>query len=395
MTVSRGGAEDAEKSDGRGRRPLITLLSSNVSENAFVRTWLLAEILSRDFDVQVLGTDYGGGLWHPARGQPLAVDTVPGRRWPFYASSVSALLRRIRGDVVYAIKPLFASYGVALLHRRRAGTPVILDVDDEELSFRPGGSLRHPRQYAVSLLHPDGRTWARVALARRHAADATTVAGWTLRERYGGVVVPHAKDTARIRPRPDLRDAAKARLGVAGRRVVLFMGTPRAYSGVEDAADAVGRMRNEAAFVVVGGNPENPFLRGLRASLPNVLFREAGLDDVAFLIQAADAVVVPQRLHEQTVRQVPSKLLDAMAAAKPAVSTAVSDIPRMLADGRGLVVPPSDPPALAAALDRVLDHPDEAAEMGRRARAWVEENAGYDAAQVTLREVMRGVLTRR
>jgi glycosyltransferase involved in cell wall biosynthesis len=126
-----------------------------------------------------------------------------------------------------------------------------------------------------------------------------------------------------------------------------------------------------------------------------VLFHEAGLDDVAFLIQAADVVVVPQRLHPQSVRQVPSKLLDAMAAAKPAVSTAVSDIPRMLADGRGLVVPPSDPAALAAALDRVFDRPDEAAEMGRRSREWVKQHASYDAAQATLREVMNGVLSTR
>jgi len=353
---------------------------------------VLAQLLARDFDVQVLGTEFGDGVWAPARDGSRRVETVPGARWPGYARSVSALLAGIRGEVVLAVKPLFASYGVALLHRWRTGTPVVLDIDDDELSFRPPGTLRNPRGWAVSVGYPDGRFWATTMIGARARANARTVAGFALRDHYGGTVVPHAKDTVWLRPRPELRARGRARLGMANtERVVMFVGTPRVYSGLEDAAAAVACMRHQARFVVAGGNPADPWLRGLRASLVGAEFhRSYRLDELPLLLEAADAVVVPSRLHPQSAMQVPSKLLDAMAVAKPCVGTAVSDIPTMLADGRGHVVPPADPRALATALDAIFDAPEEAARMGARARLWVEEHASYDAARPILCRIVEG-----
>src|ERR1051326_2979181 len=64
---------------------------------------------------------------------------------------------------------------------------------------------------------------------------------------------------------------------------------------------------------------------------------------------AADFVAVPQPATTDTVGQVPAKIFDAMALARPIVSTAVSMIPEML-DGCGVLVPPGDAVALAASL---------------------------------------------
>jgi glycosyltransferase involved in cell wall biosynthesis len=303
------------------------------------------------------------------------------------------LLRRIRGDVVYAVKPLLASFGVALLHRGRSGRPVVLDVDDDELAFRPPATLRRPRGAASSVGHPNGRFWARRMIRRIPSADAVTVASRGLQRRFGGVFVPHAKDTERLRPHPECRDAAKARLGVAGRRVVMFMGTPRAHKGIEDVAEAMPRLRNGAVFVVAGADPADGYVRALMDRFPAVVFHPPyALAEAPFLLQAADAVVVPQRLRAESVVQMPGKLLEAMAMAKPIVSTAVSDIPEVLAEGRGHVVPPADPAAIAAALDRIFDSPVDAERMGLRARRWCVENASYDSTRETLRRVMAGAL---
>ena len=96
-----------------------------------------------------------------------------------------------------------------------------------------------------------------------------------------------------------------------------------------------------------------------------------------------DPVAVPQRATTDTVGQVPAKIFDAMALARPVVSTSVSMIPEIL-DGCGVVVPPDDPPALAAALARLLATPAEARAMGLRARARCEEQYSFRAARARL-----------
>ena len=73
-------------------------------------------------------------------------------------------------------------------------------------------------------------------------------------------------------------------------------------------------------------------------------------------------------------------LLEAMAAGKPVVASAVGAIPEALGADAGLLVPPRDVAALAAALARLLDDPPAAAAMGLRARAVVA--ARYEQGQV-------------
>jgi glycosyltransferase involved in cell wall biosynthesis len=70
----------------------------------------------------------------------------------------------------------------------------------------------------------------------------------------------------------------------------------------------------------------------------------------------------------------PMVLLEAMAAEKPIVSTSVGEIPRALGDGAaGVLVPPRDPGALAAALGSLLRDGERADALARRARARYSE----------------------
>jgi len=88
-----------------------------------------------------------------------------------------------------------------------------------------------------------------------------------------------------------------------------------------------------------------------------------------------------------------SVLLEAMAAGLPVVASAVGGIPDALG-AAGRLVPPSDPAALAAAVDEVLDDPALAAGMGdaarRRATAF-----SWDALAGRVLDVYREVVERR
>ena len=77
-------------------------------------------------------------------------------------------------------------------------------------------------------------------------------------------------------------------------------------------------------------------------------------DDVPAVTAALDVAVLPSYREAQGIT-----VLEAMALHRPVVASAVGGIPEMVEDGRtGLLVPPHDPDALAAAILRLLtDHP--------------------------------------
>ena len=73
-------------------------------------------------------------------------------------------------------------------------------------------------------------------------------------------------------------------------------------------------------------------------------------------------------------------LLEAMAAGRPVVASAVGPVPEIVVDGvTGLLVPPGDPDALAAAIVRLLTDRELASAFGRAGRARVEAEFGLDA----------------
>lgn len=84
----------------------------------------------------------------------------------------------------------------------------------------------------------------------------------------------------------------------------------------------------------------------------------------------------------------PVTLIEALAAARPVVSTEVGAVRDLVEPGRtGLLVPSGDAAALAGAILRHLDHPEEAAEMGRRGRAHVYPRFSVDRLERDIRRL--------
>ena len=86
--------------------------------------------------------------------------------------------------------------------------------------------------------------------------------------------------------------------------------------------------------------------------------------------------------------QVPAKVFDAMAMAKPIIATAVSDLPEIL-DSCGWIVEPASPEQLAEAIQYVINHPKEAEQMGQKARQKCIENYSWDAMEKVLVNIFR------
>ena len=123
-------------------------------------------------------------------------------------------------------------------------------------------------------------------------------------------------------------------------------------------------------------------------------------DTVEFLGEVTDVPGVLARadIYVQPSFQegLPNAVLEAMAMGLPIVATRVSGNEDVVTDGdNGLLVPPGDPDALAAALRTLVADPALAARMGRRSREIVESRFSLTAVMNQLRDAYRGAPIKR
>jgi glycosyltransferase involved in cell wall biosynthesis len=81
-----------------------------------------------------------------------------------------------------------------------------------------------------------------------------------------------------------------------------------------------------------------------------------------------------------------------MAAGVPLVATAVGGLPSLLEGGAGLLVPPADPQALAAAFERLLEDRAACAALGMQGRARVNERYSFDGMVDRIQGIYDAVL---
>ncbi|MFZ5893631.1 MAG: glycosyltransferase family 4 protein [Myxococcota bacterium] len=198
------------------------------------------------------------------------------------------------------------------------------------------------------------------------------------------LMIPNAVDLERFAP------PVRAVRAKGTRAKVAYVGRLRHVKGVTvllEAWPAVAKESN-AQLVVAGDGPEREGL--LRAA------QEGGVtESVTFAGEVSDvpAVLAEADIYVQPSFQegLPNSVLEAMAMGLPIVATRVSGNEDVVVDGdNGLLVPPGDPAALAAALRKLIDDPELAARMGQRSREMVESRFSLSAVMNQLCNAYRG-----
>ena len=138
---------------------------------------------------------------------------------------------------------------------------------------------------------------------------------------------------------------------------VLYAGRLSEEKGVEELAAAAEGLN----LVVAGDGPLRALLPQARGMLPR--------EELYALMERASVVVCPSRRDG-----LPVVCAEAMAHGRPVVASAVGGLPDMVRDGEtGLLVPPRDPEALRAAIDRLLADAELRRRLGRAARERIAE----------------------
>jgi len=172
----------------------------------------------------------------------------------------------------------------------------------------------------------------------------------------------------------------------------------RPHKGVEDAIAALDLAGIEdARLVLVGGREAGSDLAGeLARRHPGRVVRlgRFGVDEMPAVIAAAHAVIIPQRDTDAARAQLPMKLTDAMAMARPVVATRVGDIPEVLGEA-GYLAAPSSPQDLARALREVFAEPEEARRRGEALRRRCVSHYSHDTIAPLVAAVVEGALRKR
>ncbi|MBW4418932.1 MAG: glycosyltransferase family 4 protein [Myxacorys californica WJT36-NPBG1] len=357
----------------------VSILTPNFSKGGVDRAYLLAQVLrSLNHDVEILGFLFGEKIY-PEPPPDLPIVCLPGNQPPLF-TSVRHLLSKIDGDVVYAVKPKPASFGVALLKKLQKRCPVILDIDDWEMSWMGGDEWRYRpglKQFARDVLKSDGALrsldhplYLRSMEKLVSRADAITVDTQFLKNRFGGVYLPNGKDTGMFDPQKYDPEESRRKYGLSDYRVLMFPGASRPHKGLEDVLVALDRLNQlDLKLVIVGGSPYDDYDRHLIEKWGRWVIKlpPAPFWQMPEIVAAAHVVVVPQRDTVTAQAQFPIKLTEGMAMAKPILASRVGDIPEILGN-TGFLVNPGSPEHIVERINEIFQDWDLAQDRGLQAR---------------------------
>jgi glycosyltransferase involved in cell wall biosynthesis len=277
------------------------------------------------------------------------------------------LVRRFRPDLIHAHNLFFRTTEAAALLRTVFRVPLVTTLHLGKLEHG-GWPLRAlTRAYEATL------GWFIVQRSDHIIAVSQAVAEHARRLGRGGnsvTMIPNGVDTDLFCP-----DGHRQGMG----QTVLFVGRLVPNKGPRTLLQAVPEVLERhpsAQFLLVGDGP-------LRASLQKQS-RQLGVEaavhflgirhDVPQLMRQAALFVRPSSLEGM-----PLTVLEAMASGLPVVATPVGGTPELVRDEvNGYLFPVGDSKALAEAINRSLDNPAKAQEMGRQGRSWVEDRYTWD-----------------
>ena len=306
-------------------------------------------------------------------------DVEPAEREQAQAHAAERIVSRVIADGADLVYERYSLFSTALADITAAtGVPGILEVNAPLIDEQRRHRSLVDASGAAQVLH------RQVAAARATVCVSDPVADWVRRRTadlpdandvVGRIhTVPNGVSVRRIQPQPEDPD----------RVVVTFVGTLKPWHGVADFITAAALARQSWSLRIIGDGPEMDSLRAQAERLGvEVDFRGAvAPQDIPTHVAGSAIGVAPYPDLGGGEQQYfsPMKVLEYLAAGLAVVASDVGQVPQLLEDGsgrHGVLVAPSDPTALAAALDDLAVCPDRRARMGRSGRLLAEQRHSW------------------
>ncbi len=271
--------------------------------------------------------------------------------------AMTKFLRQAKADIVHT----HLTYGniVGIIAARLAGIPVISMCHSSGID----PTHHHPLRYSIE-------TWLLRFAAHMVTGDSHSAAD-AQRPRLKGksiFAVPNAVPVPATIPEGKVKSLRTELVGNSECPLIIAVGrlsVPKGYADLLVAMDTV-RMKHPDAFLVIVG--KGHLQEELQAQINALGLSESVLltgarQDVSALLSASDIYVSSSHWEGLALA-----LLEAMMSGLPVVATAVGDVPRVVLENTGIIVPPHQPEKLAQALIALLDNEEMRALLGRHAQ---------------------------
>lgn len=327
-----------------GKKLSVGVVAWDMTHNPVGRAYLVADIIAQRHNVELLGASfpkYGSDIWAPIRGVDMTFKTFTAESFRAFVKGAMQMVKENPYDIVHVCKPRLPSLLIGLLYKLYWDIPVIVDVDDYELSFFNteeglGYEELITQLGAQDWEEPFSEKWTRFADRMTDIGDSITVSNPTLMDLFGGYIVRHARDEAVFNPALYDQAATREEFGLRpSDKVILFLGTPRPHKGIYQIAEALDTINDPDAVLCIIGT-----IRDKRVSKEFEKYKNARIvfhDDqpftrIAELVNMADVVCLLQDPnHPTSQHQIPAKLTDALAMGVPVIATKVPPLRDLIA----------------------------------------------------------------
>jgi phosphatidyl-myo-inositol dimannoside synthase len=309
--------------------------------------------------------------------------------------------RADRTDVIHCGNVRPAGYPVWWVHRRQ-GVPYLVYVNGLDLmrEREKAGRSRVKRSTARLILEGAGGIVANSAWTADLARAVMREAGVARMPPVAAIDL--GTDPACFRPERDT-GALRRRLAIGDAPLLLTVARLVPHKGQDVALRALALLRPEfptLRYLIIGRGPDEARLRSLAAELgvEDLVVFAGALDDDAIAEAYATATVYVGLSRADRVVNVEGfgiSFVEAGAGGTPSVAGDSGGVRAAVRDGEtGLLVPPTDPQVVAAAIRRLLADPACREAMGRAARLAVERHYNWDRVARETLEFTRDVVAR-
>ena len=314
---------------------------------------------------------------------------------------LAEIIPQIKPDILHAHSPVLNAIAT-LRAGKRFGIPVVYEVRAfwEDAAADHGTAVENGLRYRA--------TRALETYALRQADAVTTICEGLRRDIVArGIpadkvtVIPNAVDIDKFAVGGTADQDLKSRLGLAGARLIGFIGSFYAYEGLDvllRAVPALSARIPDLRVLLVGGGPQDAQLRQLAQDLniaDKVVFTgRVPHDQVNMYYDLLDVLVYPRLPMRLTELVTPLKPLEAMAQGRILAASDVGGHLELITDGKtGVLFKAADPASLAEKVGALLEQQEQWPQLRANGRHYVETERNWPVSVARYQDIY-GRLTR-